>query len=149
MSTVASSESVATTTAFAVSISACRSTSERELEPCTTTRPRAVASFAALAFCSTTTMRSGGVPSSTSAVTALRPLVPYPQTTTCSRTRDLQRRILNCSRDRSVSTSSVVPTRMMRNSTLAGVTNSTLTSRAPELTGVTSPYPVVERVTVV
>ena len=47
-----------------------------------------------------------------------------------------------------MSTSSVVPTRMMRNSTRAGVTNSTLTSRAPGLTGVTSPYPVVERVTI-
>jgi hypothetical protein len=97
VSTVASSASVATTTALAVPISACRSTSERELEPRTTTRPRAVASLAALPFCSTTTIRSGGVPSSTSVATALRPLVPYPQTTTCSRTRDLQRRIRHCS----------------------------------------------------
>ena len=139
VSTAASSASVATITARARPTSASRSTAERELVPSTTISPRAVASFTAAGSRSTTTTWSSGTPSSSSVSTALRPFVPYPQTTTCWCTRDLHRRIRNCSRDRSVSTSSVVPTRMMRKSTRAGATNSTFTSRAAALAGATSP----------
>lgn len=47
-----------------------------------------------------------------------------------------------------MSTSSVVPTSTMRNSTRSGVMTRTFTSRAESLTGVMSPYPVVDNDTV-
>ena len=47
-----------------------------------------------------------------------------------------------------MSTSSVVPTRMIRKPIRSGVTSRMLTTRAVGLTGVMSPYPVVERLTV-
>ncbi|CAM5239934.1 hypothetical protein SCYAM73S_00188 [Streptomyces cyaneofuscatus] len=79
---------------------------------------------------------------------AERPLVPKPTTTVWSRKLALQRFSRKSSRVRSVRTSRVVPTRMIRNITRSGVTSTTLISRAPALYGVMSPYPVVERVTV-
>ena len=88
---------------------------------------------------STATIVALSTPSSSSARTALRPLVPYPTTTVCAFNFDLQRLCRSCSRVRWVSTSRVVPTRMMRNRMRSGVITRTFTSRAAWLTGVMSP----------
>ena len=69
----------------------------------------------------------------------MRPLTPKPQMMVWSCKVRLQLRSRYAVRVRSASTSSVVDTRMTRNSTLAGITTSTFTSRAPSLTGVMSP----------
>jgi len=63
----------------------------------------------------------------------------YPTTTTWSRTFDLQRWILNDCRERSVSTSTVVPISTIRNSTRSGVMTRMLTSLAASVTGTMSP----------
>ena len=73
------------------------------------------------------------------AAVAVRPLVPYPMTTVWLRTRFLQFWILIACRDRSVSTSRVVPMSTIRNSTRSGVTKMTLMKRADSLIGVMSP----------
>ena len=54
----------------------------------------------------------------------------------------------NDCRERSVSSSTVVPTRTMRNSSRSGVITSVVTSRACGETGTMSPYPVVDSDTV-
>ena len=74
--------------------------------------------------------------------------MPYPITTVCFFTRFLQRLVRNCWRLRSVSTSMVVPTSTIRNMKRNGVMITMLVSRADSDTGVMSPYPVVDRVTV-
>ena len=70
---------------------------------------------------------------------AARPLVPKPQTMVWPFKVLLQIRSRHAIRVRSASTSSVVPTRMIRNSTRAGVTSSEVVSRALSVTGVMSP----------
>jgi hypothetical protein len=65
-----------------------------------------------------------------------------------SRTRVLQRWIRNDCRDRSVSSSTVVPTKVMRKISRSGVTTMVVINRAVSLTGTMSPYPVVETDTV-
>ncbi len=75
-STAASSLWVAMMTALAVLTWACSSVAERVAEPSTATSPSATAARMAPAFCSTTTIRSLSWPFSSSALTALRPLVP-------------------------------------------------------------------------
>ena len=80
---------------------------------------------------------------------ALRPLVPYPTTTTCWSMRFLHRATRNISRPWLASTSSVVPISSTRKAMRSGVITKALTRRAPCEAGAMSPYPVVLRVTVV
>ena len=65
--------------------------------------------------------------------------MPNPTTTVWSRTFVLHFWILNAWRERSVSTSRVVPTRTMRKSTRSGVITRTFTSRADAVAGAMSP----------
>lgn len=111
-------------------------------------KPSALAASITLEAGSTTTIWSFRRPVVQRVRIAERPFVPKPTTTVWSRKLDLQRFSRKSSRVRSVRTSRVVPTRMIRKSTRSGVTSTTLISLAPSLYGVMSPYPVVERVTV-
>ena len=77
-----SSRFAATITDDAFATRASCSTAVLVAEPCTTASPRAVASRTAVASGSTTTIWFSSMPSATSASTALRPFVPYPQMTT-------------------------------------------------------------------
>ena len=146
--TEVSSRSVATTMRAAVCTEAVRRTSSRVASPTTPTAPSAVASSISVAAEDTTTISCAGVPCSTSALNALRPLTPNPTTTVWSCTVCLQRLVRNSSRLRCVSTSTVVPTSVMRKTKRSGVMTRMLASRACSVAGTMSPYPVVERVTV-
>ena len=132
----------------ALCTSARNSTSLRVASPTTPAYPSAVAASMTLELGSTTTTCSFFSPVAQTVWIAERPFVPKPTTTVCSRKAALQRFSRHSSRVRSVRTSSVVPTRMIRNSTRSGVITKMLVNRAASLTGVMSPYPVVERVTV-
>ena len=89
------------------------------------------------------------MPLFTSVSTALRPLVPYPMTTTCCSMFFLHRATRNISRPCEASTSSVVPINSTRKAMRSGVIRNALISRAGWVTGAMSPYPVVLSVTVV
>jgi hypothetical protein len=78
-----SSRSVVMITWVALSTWAWRRTARRVASPVMTERPSAWASTLAMGLGSTTTMASRGWPLPTMVSTALRPLVPYPTTTTC------------------------------------------------------------------
>ena len=65
-----------------------------------------------------------------------------------SRNLDLQRSIRKDCRERSVSSSTVVPTNVIRKMSRNGVTTIVVHSRAVSVTGTMSPYPVVETDTV-
>jgi hypothetical protein len=84
-------------------------------------------------------MSVGWAPSPSSVSTAARPLVPYPTTTVWLRTRLLQRWTRNDCRDDSVSSSTVVPTKVIRKIRRSGVTKIVVIVRAVGETGTMSP----------
>jgi hypothetical protein len=135
-------------TARACSTSAARNASLVDASPWMAASPCSSARSTASARGSITTIRPRSIPLPTSTSTAVWPLVPKPQMITWSFKRRLQNRSLIAWRDRSASSSTVVPTSSMRNRIRAGVTRSVVARRAPSLTGTTSPYPVVVVLTV-
>ena len=110
--------------------------------------PSRLASLTAPAEESMTTILSAASPWRRNVLTALRPLVPYPMTTTWLRILFLQRLSLMLRLPSLVSTSMVVPTRRTRKPTRTGVMIRALMRRACGAIGVMSPYPVVVSVTV-
>jgi hypothetical protein len=138
-STALSSRSLATMTAEARSTSASSSTVARLAEPWIAANPPRVASSIASRSTSMTRIWSGWVPAASSVAIAARPLVPKPQTMVWSFKRCLQSRSRTARRVLSVSTSIVVPTRMMRNTIRAGVMSRVVASRDPSVIGVMSP----------
>lgn len=114
----------------------------------TATSLAAVASVAPSGRRSTTTGDSVAVPGSVNVAAAASVFRPVSDDNDLAVHFDLQRAVRQFVRVRSVSTYSVVATRMMRNITRIGAITTVLTSRAAVVTGTMSPYPMAGSVTV-
>jgi hypothetical protein len=146
--TAPASVGTATMMQAARSTTAASRTLSRLPSPTTATTPRRRARAAPSASSVTATSWLSAVPSWSSRASAACPLVPKPTITVCPEVRRCHRAMRSRSRPARVATSIVVPMSTARKATRSGVTTRTLTVRAPGLTGVMSPNPVVEALTV-
>ena len=139
VSTFESSRLVVMITWSACATPARCSTSLRVASPVTTASSSACASARAVELVSTITTLPLSSPLLSRVLTADRPLVPYPTTTTWWFIFLFHRAMRIASRPWLARTSSVVPIRSTRNAMRAGVMTKALMSRAWSLTGAMSP----------